>query len=111
MTTTHTIHTAKLNNNCPTCYGTEGLSLQFTQQKKENKLFEKAEKEILATLHCETCNNEIFPVNWTEDIERVHEYHKKLAKPLPTSTKLKPLFYGIIIADALLIGALIYYFS
>ena len=111
MKTTHTIHTARLNNNCPTCYATDGLELTFTQQKNENKFFEKAEKEISSNLYCHTCSNTIFPVNWTEDIERVHEYHTKLATPLPTATKLKPLLYGIIILDALLVGALIYYFT
>ena len=111
MNTTHTIHTAKLNNNCPTCYNTEGLELTFTQQKKENKFIEQVAKEITSSLQCHNCNNEIFPVNWTEDIERVYEYHRKLAKPLSAGTKLKPLLYLILIADALLVGALIYYFT
>ncbi|QIE59527.1 hypothetical protein G5B37_08110 [Rasiella rasia] len=111
MKTTHTIHTASLNNNCPICYGKDGLQLEFTQQKKENKFYEKALSEISSTMHCSTCNSAIFPVNWTEDIERVYEYNRKLAKPLPTAIRLKPLFYLIILADALLVGALIYYFA
>lgn len=106
----YTIHTARLNNNCPSCYTTDGLEFTFTQEKAENKFYEKADKEISSNLYCHTCKQQIFPVNWTEDIERVYEYHNKLATPLPTALKLKPLLYLIILADAILLCALIYYF-
>ncbi|RDK88810.1 hypothetical protein [Marinirhabdus gelatinilytica] len=111
MKSTHTLHTARLNNNCPTCFATNGLELTFTQDKKENKFFEKAEKEIKSTMYCHTCNQTIFPVNWTNDIERVYNYNLKLAEPMSGAVKLKPLFYIIILVDALLLAALIYYFT
>lgn len=111
MKTTHTLHTARLNNNCPTCFATNGLELTFSQEKKENKFYEKAEKEVNSKMYCHTCNHDIFPVNWTDDIERVYEYNKKLATPMSTAIKLKPLLYIFIIIDALLLGAILYYFS
>lgn len=111
MKTTHTLHTARLNNNCPTCFATDGLELTFSQDKKENKFYERAVKEINSKMYCHTCKNDIFPVNWTEDIERVFEYNRKLAEPMSTVIKLKPLLYILILTDALLIGAIIYYFS
>lgn len=106
---THQLHAAQLNNNCPECYATNGLELIFTQEEMENKLYSRASKEIIELMHCKNCDHTIYPVNWTEDIERVYDYHKKLAIPKSTSIKLKPLAYLLIIADALLIGALIYY--
>ncbi|MBX2827207.1 MAG: hypothetical protein KTR22_03555 [Flavobacteriaceae bacterium] len=110
-TQTHLLHQSKINNNCPECYSTEGLEFSFTQEEKENKLYSRASKEIEESLYCHTCNQQIFPVKWTEDIERVYEYHKKLAKPKSSGIKLKPLAYILIISDAILIGALIYYFK
>lgn len=111
MKTTHTLHTARLNNNCPTCFATDGLELTFSQEKTENRFYEKGEKEISSKIYCHTCNHDIFPVNWTDDIERVHAYNRKLAEPMSTAMKLKPLLYFIILIDALLLAALIYYFS
>ena len=73
--TKHTIHTARLNNNCPSCYATDGLEITFTQEKTENQFFEKADKEINGKVYCHTCKQDIFPVTWTADIERVPEYH------------------------------------
>jgi len=109
--TIHQLHEAKVNNNCPECFSTEGLKFTFSQEEVENKFYSKANKDITGTLECENCNQSIYPVTWTEDIERVHNYQKKLAKPKSTGVKLKPLAYGLLLMDALLIGWAIYYFS
>ena len=109
--TIHQLHVANVNNNCPECFSTEGLKFTFSQEEIENKLYSKAQSEITETLACEKCNQIIYPVNWTEDIERVHNYHKKLAKPKSTRIKLKPLAYLLLIADALIVGWVVYYFS
>lgn len=111
MKTTHTLHTARLINNCPTCFAKDGLELTISQEKTENKFYEKGEKQINSKIYCHTCDHDIFPVDWTDDIERVHEYNKKLAVPISTAVKLKPLLYFIIILDVAILGALIYYFS
>ncbi|GAB5398731.1 MAG: hypothetical protein Aureis2KO_03160 [Aureisphaera sp.] len=108
---THLLHTSRINNNCPECYSTEGLEFSFSQTENENKFYSKATKEIQEKLYCHSCNQQIFPVKWTEDIERVYEYHKKLAKPIGTGLKLKPLAYFIILLDAIILAALIYYFK
>jgi len=109
--TIHKLHEAKVINNCPECFSTEGLKFTFSQEEVENKLYSKAKNEIIETLECETCHQTIYPVNWTDDIERVYNYHKKLAKPKSSGTKLKPLAYLLILADALVLGWAIYYFS
>ena len=107
--TTHILHTAKLNNNCPECYDNNGLELTFTQLEKENRFYSKASKEIDSVMHCNKCDTTIYPVSWTEDLERIFEYNRKLANPKPSGLKLKPLAYLIILLDAILIAALIYF--
>jgi len=106
---TQIIHSAKVNNNCPECYSTEGLEFTFSQEDVENKLYSKAKSEVIETLYCHKCNQTIYPVNWTETIERIYDYHKKLARPKGTGIKLKPLAYLLILVDVLIIVALIYY--
>ncbi|MDC8002760.1 hypothetical protein POV27_01730 [Aureisphaera galaxeae] len=108
-TKTHLLHTSKVNNNCPECYSTEGLEFSFSQEEKENKLYSKASKDIKEVLYCHSCEQQIFPVKWTDDIERVYEYHRKLVQPKGTGMKLKPLAYIIILLDAVAIAALIYF--
>ena len=106
---TYILHRANVNNNCPECYSTEGLEFIFSQEEVVYKLYSKANKEVLETLHCLTCGQNIYPVNWTGDIELVYEYHRKLANPKSSGVKLKPLAYLLILADALIIAAIIYY--
>ncbi|MCZ6593548.1 MAG: hypothetical protein O6943_01370 [Bacteroidetes bacterium] len=103
------LHKAQANNNCPECYSTEGLEFIFSQEEVQNKLYSKANKEVIETLHCHTCDQDIYPVKWTEDIEQVYDYHRKLAKPKNSGIKLKPLAYLLILTDALIITAIIYY--
>ena len=106
---THILHKAVVNNNCPECYSTEGLEFVFSQEEVENKLYSKANKEVIETLQCQICNQYIYPVKWTKDIEQVYDYHRKLAKPKSSGIKLKPLAYFLILTDALIIAAIIYY--
>lgn len=107
----HIIHSAKVNNNCPECYSTEGLEFTFSQEEVDHKFYSKASKEIQEKLYCHNCHQDIYPVNWTADIERVYSYNKKLAEPKDTGLKLKPLAYILILIDALILGWLIYYFT
>ena len=105
------LHSAKINNNCPECFSTEGLEFSFSQEENENKLYSKASSVIEEKLYCHNCNHTIYPVNWTEDIERVYNYHKKLATPKSSAIKLKPLALILIISDLILLGVLVYYFT
>lgn len=107
--TTHILHTAKLKSNCPECFATTGLEFTFSQEEVENKLYSKAKSKVIEQLYCHKCQQNIYPVSWTQDIEQVYKYHRKQATPRSTSVQLKPLAYILLIIDALLIGALIYY--
>ena len=109
--TKHILHTAKLANNCPECYGADGLEFTFSQEMKENILLKRPRKNIDEALVCHHCNTTIYPVNWTAAIERVHEYKRKLAEEKRLSTTIKPLFYVLMFVDLLIVAGLIYYLT
>jgi hypothetical protein len=96
MTTTHTLHTARLKNNCPECFANDGLEFSFTQEQTIQKLFTRAGKDISEKLYCHTCKNTIYPVNWNDNIERVYEYHKKQVHPKNTVIFFTKFGYGLI---------------
>lgn len=107
-TKTHSLHTAKIKNNCPTCFGTDGLEFSFSQSEKDTPFFHKPETQIDEKLFCHKCNSQIYPVNWTEDIERVYDYNRKIAETNKQYLKVKPLFYILIVVAIILVAAGIY---
>jgi len=94
-TTTKTYYTAQLKNNCPVCFANDGMVVSFKQKWKENRLLRKATNDLNYAIACEHCTSTIYPVQWTDDIERVFEFHQKMAKP-ERFRKLKPLAFMII---------------
>lgn len=86
-----------LNNNCPECYATESLFLSFKQKKVSSRFMIKIHSTIIGKMKCQKCKSEIFPGRWTEDIERVYNYHKKTIVPQTASTQFKSTFYLIIL--------------
>jgi hypothetical protein len=104
----HLLHSARINNNCPECFSTDGLEFSFSQNEKETQLYRKASQKIEEVLFCHSCGHTIYPVNWNDDIERVYSYHKKLANPQRPGYKLKPLAYLIILIDLIVLGVIIY---
>ncbi len=108
---THILHIARLKNNCPTCGGTNGLELTFTQDEKENAFLHRPNPKIDDRLFCHNCKNPIYPVNWTEDIERVYDYNKKIAESHRKYLKVNPLLYILIFAAIILVAATLYIFG
>lgn len=106
---THSLHTSRLHNNCPTCFGTDGLEFTFTQAEKETPFFHKPDKQIGEKLYCHKCKNQIYPVNWNEDIERVYDYNRKIAEANKQHLQVKPLFYILIVVAIILIAVGIYF--
>ena len=98
-----TLKEVQLNNNCPECYSSEGLELTFKQRFIENGFYKAITEDMISEMHCKTCNTDIFPVRWTNDIEQVVDYQKRAVKPKPKSLKLKQLAWILIIADAILL--------
>jgi len=93
-----TVKEVTLNNNCPECYSTDGLTLTFKQKFKETSFYRSITKEIVKELICDKCQSTIYPVSWTDDIERVVDYQNKAFVPKPASLKLKRLAWIIFIA-------------
>ncbi|ULC60011.1 hypothetical protein MBM09_03265 [Flaviramulus sp. BrNp1-15] len=97
-----------LKNNCPECYSKEGLHLTFKQKITENKFFKSITSDITNELFCKMCNSVIYPVQWTDDIDRVVDYQKKAFAPKKPSTYLKKLSWIVIITIAVVIAAVIF---
>lgn len=95
-----------LNNNCPECYSKDGLRLTFKQKFIETKFYKSITKDIKNNIVCKTCNSTIYPVQWTDDIERVFEYHQKAFIPKKASTYLKKLSWIVIICIAIIFTAI-----
>lgn len=102
---------AVLTNNCPECYATDGLQLSFLKYKQISPFAERIPKEFTSKMFCQKCNTEIYPGRFTEDIQRVYDYHRKTVLPTTSSVKLKPLFYIIIVALFLVVVLAGVYFT
>lgn len=98
-----TIKEVTINNNCPECFGQDGLKLYFKQEFIETSLYKKITKNVSHDIICTKCNTPIYPVMWTDDIERVFNYHKRAFIPKKTSSKLKGLAWGLLIGSIVLI--------
>lgn len=105
-----TIKQVTLNNHCPECYSTEGLSLTFKQKFVEAKLYKAISKETTYNLFCNNCNTVIYPSRWTDDIELVFAYQEKATTPKPTSYKLTQLGWITTGVGGLLLAAVVGYF-
>jgi len=106
----YVIEEVVLKNNCPECFNTEGLRLLFKQKFIENKFYKSMTSNVKQHIECRICNTIIYPVRWTDDIERVVEYHNKAFSPEKASTRLKKLSWIIIVLLVLGTIASIYMF-
>lgn len=104
------IKEADLSNNCPECFN-QDLKLSFYQKHRFGKLFHRVTSEVTNHVICNKCGSDIYPIKWTDDIERMFEYYKKMVQPEKKSLKLKPLFYILILLIIALIGTGIYLFK
>jgi len=90
-----------LTNNCPECFSNEGLLLTFYQKHIENAWYKKATGEITDSIKCQNCNTDIYPVRWTDDIERVREFYLKSVETPARYFKLTRLAIITLLAIAL----------
>lgn len=100
---------AILNNNCPECYAKGSLLLFFKQKKIFSKFTIKTKATVIEKMNCTKCGSEIFPGRWTDDIERVYNYHKKTINPKSSTIRFTNLFY-ILLFLILLVGSIVYLF-
>lgn len=104
------IREAELTNNCPECFNQDML-LTFFQKHLYNRFYHRVTAEVSYQIKCRKCESVIYPVKWTEDIERIFEYFQKMVEPKPRSLKFTKFFYILILVLALLAvtGAYAYY--
>ncbi|WP_298494299.1 hypothetical protein [uncultured Algibacter sp.] len=97
-----------LKNNCPECFSKDGLRLRFKQKIKETKFYKSITSEISYEITCSTCSNIIYPVQWTDDIDRVFEYQKKTFTPKKASTYIKKTSWIIIVSSLIIISLILF---
>lgn len=98
-----TLKEVQLNNNCPECYSNEGLELTFKQRFVETLFYKAITEDTIEEMYCNTCNTDIFPIRWTNDIEQVVAYQQRAIQPKPKSLKLKKLGWIFVIIDVLIL--------
>jgi hypothetical protein len=103
------IQEAELTNNCPECFN-QDITLTFYQKHKYGKLYHNTTSEVTHELRCNKCNSIIYPVKWTEDIERSFDYYRKTVKPGRASIRFTTLFFVLVLLLICLVGAAIYVF-
>ena len=101
-----TIKEVTLNNNCPECYSKKGLILTFQQKLIETKFYKSITSEVTHNIRCKICNTIIYPVQWTENIERVFEYQRKTFVPKRKSKYLKKASWIAIVSMVVIIIAM-----
>lgn len=100
---------ADIKNNCPECFHNE-LSVTFYQKQNFGKFVHKTTGEISSEMKCQRCHSIIYPIKWTDDIERSYTYYQKLAKPRKTSVKFTSLFYILLLVGIAVVAAVVYIF-
>ena len=104
------IKEAELKCNCPECFN-QDLKLSFYQKHKYGKLSYQTTNEVTSQLVCNKCGSNIYPSTWTDDIDRLFDYYKKMVVPKKSSFKFTGLFYGLLLFFIALVAAGIYVFS
>jgi len=98
-----TIKEVALNNNCPECFNNEGLKLTFKQLFKETTFYKSLTQKMAYEIACKKCDSIIYPIQWTDDIERVFSYQKKAFEAKKSSFKFKKIFWVVLITLTLII--------
>jgi len=101
------IKEADLTNNCPECFN-QDLKLSFYQKHRYGKLSHRITNEVTHQLVCNKCGSNIYPVRWTDDIERTFEYYQKMVQADRSSLKFTSLFWIMMLLLIALAGAAVY---
>ena len=101
------IKEAEITNNCPVCFNKE-LRLTFYQKHTFNAFYHRTTSEVTHEIKCKKCHSIIYPVDRTQDIERVFDYYNKLVTPDRPSVRFTLLFFIVLISVLGLVGTLVY---
>lgn len=98
---------AELTNNCPECFN-QDLRLSFYQKQYRTKFVHRTSTDITHQLLCNKCHSTIYPVSWTQDIERTFDYYQKMVKARPRKFSFTPLFWIVLLTGIALVAAAVY---
>jgi len=101
---------AEITNNCPECFN-QDMKLTFYQKHLFGRLYHRITTTVTHQIKCNKCESIIYPVKWTEDIERIFEYYQKMVNPEKASIKFTALFYILILSPFIIAGILYYLFQ
>ena len=101
---------ADITNNCPECFN-QDMTLSFFQKHLYSRFYHKITAEIQHQIKCNKCESVIYPVKWTDDIERIFDYYQKTVEPQKAQLIFTPWFYGIWFGLILIAGALYYLYK
>ena len=101
------IKEAEISNNCPECFN-QDMKLSFFQRHLHSRFYHRITSAVSHQILCQKCQSIIYPVKWTEDIERIFDYYQKTVEPAKTGTKFTALFYIVILVLIIINGALVY---
>ena len=101
------IKEAEITNNCPECFN-QNMKISFFQKHKHTRLYHRITNEVTHKIVCNTCQSYIYPVKWTDDIERIFDYYQKMVEPEKGRIRFSGLFYGLIVFFIVLVAAVIY---
>jgi hypothetical protein len=103
------IKEADITNNCPECFN-QDMKIAFFQKHTYGRLIHRTTNEVTHQIKCKKCNSIIYPVNWTDDIEKIFDYYQKMATPHKASIQFTSLFYVLLLFLVVLVGAGVYLF-
>ncbi|MEM7380102.1 MAG: hypothetical protein AAF361_02760 [Bacteroidota bacterium] len=101
---------AQITNNCPECYNRD-MKLTFYQRHTHNRLYHRITNEVSSKIQCNKCGSVIYPVNWTDDIERIYDYYQKMVTPKARAVKFTALFYILLVLLIALAGTAYYLYK
>ncbi len=84
---------ATLSSNCPECYSNNSLLYTVFQKEVNNLWFYKRTDELSEEIVCQKCETPIYPVRYTDDIERVKAFYLKTMGTPETSFRMKAMTY------------------
>jgi hypothetical protein len=101
------IQEAELTNNCPECFN-QDMTLTFYQKHTYTRLYHRITPEISHEIRCNKCNSLIYPVKWTDDIERTFDYYRKMVSPERASMRFTMLFYALLLFLIALVAVFVF---
>lgn len=104
------IKEADLTNNCPECFN-QDLKLTFYQKHRYGKFSHRITGQVTNQIVCNKCGSDIYPAKWTDDIERIFDYYKKMVVPEKASLRFTTLFYVVLLILIALVATGVYLFT